>query len=427
MTSTTVPIVTPPALTAKSLAGSEIDAQLQRFPPRSPGTDWPTTRISREEVLQRLERPPFKNGKDSTHQMRMVGARLLLRWLETFEGKTWQQRWNASPGSATSVGWTEAPLAWGIVHGRRPQKAGLGSGLLALVCADVIRPSMPWLASSLSPHLREAIEAARDPRGFTELRDARMPGHPNPRRTSKALKAVARILAAKGGGIGHLAARLLRRGRPRRHRLRVPDEAPHRDHRFQDRDAGPARRPQPRLGRPAVAGRRKPRVPAALGHAAPGLRRREGAPARRGAELHRPRLHAAKPARHADDRKDRAQQRDAPGGAPGRKLRSRPRAPPRTPVPARARRPLYVRCTGRSMARAYRLPKGGGELMMPSLSKVADRVLERFVPKASASADTSWWEYCYCTADWRKIYRLCHVVGGRTSCGKCENVRYIGC
>ncbi|MGW7268693.1 hypothetical protein [Streptomyces sp. NPDC054842] len=65
--------------------------------------------------------------------------------------------------------------------------------------------------------------------------------------------------------------------------------------------------------------------------------------------------------------------------------------------------------------------------MMPSLSKVADRVLERFVPKASASADTSWWEYCYCTADWRKIYRLCHVVGGRSSCGRCENVRYIGC
>lgn len=65
--------------------------------------------------------------------------------------------------------------------------------------------------------------------------------------------------------------------------------------------------------------------------------------------------------------------------------------------------------------------------MMPSLSKVADRVLERFVPKASASADTSWWEYCYCTADWRKIYRLCHVVGGRTSCGKCDNVRSIGC
>ncbi|MFD0008257.1 hypothetical protein ACFVJ4_38555 [Streptomyces sp. NPDC127178] len=201
MTTTAVPLVTPPARAVRSLAGGEIDAYLQTFPPRAPGTDWATTQISREEVLHRLEQPPFKNGKDSTHSMRMVGARLLLRWLETFEGETWQQRWNASPGSVTSVGWTEAPLAWGIGHGRKPQKAGFGSGLLALICADVIRPSMAWLASSLSPHLREAIEAARDPGGFAELRSARMPGQPDPRRTSKALKAVARILAAKGGGI----------------------------------------------------------------------------------------------------------------------------------------------------------------------------------------------------------------------------------
>ncbi|MFI6494363.1 tyrosine-type recombinase/integrase [Streptomyces sp. NPDC050564] len=201
MTTATVSLVSPPARAARSLTGGEIDAYLQMFPPRSPGTDWVTTRISREEVLRRLEQPPFKNGKDSTHSMRMVGARLLLRWLETFEGETWQQRWNASPGSATSAGWTDAPLAWGIAYGRKPQKAGLGSGLLALVCADVIRPSMVWLASSLSPHLREAIEAARDPRGFAALRNARMPGQPDQRRTSKALKALARILAAKRGGI----------------------------------------------------------------------------------------------------------------------------------------------------------------------------------------------------------------------------------
>ncbi|MFF0627818.1 hypothetical protein [Streptomyces sp. NPDC004296] len=207
MTTTTAPfLVSPPARAARSLAGGEIDAYLQRFPPRSPGTDWAITRSSRDEVLHRLEQPPFKNGKDSTHSMRMVGARLLLRWLETFEGETWQQRWNTSPGSATSVGWTEAPLAWGIAHGRKPQKAGLGSGLLALVCADVIRPSMAWLASSLSPHLREAIEAARDPRGFAELRNARMPGQPDQRRTSQALKALARILAAKGGAIDDIVA-----------------------------------------------------------------------------------------------------------------------------------------------------------------------------------------------------------------------------
>ncbi|MFI6634967.1 hypothetical protein ACIBI7_39310 [Nonomuraea fuscirosea] len=60
---------------------------------------------------------------------------------------------------------------------------------------------MAWLASSMSPHLRGAIETARDPKGFTDLRNARMPGQPDQRRTSKALNALARILAAKGGGI----------------------------------------------------------------------------------------------------------------------------------------------------------------------------------------------------------------------------------
>jgi hypothetical protein len=201
VTVTTGTLLAPSVRAVKSLAGGEIEAYLQVFPSRSPGTDWAITSSSRDEVLHWLEQPPFKNGKDSTHLMRMVGARLLLRWLETFEGETWQQRWNASPGATTSIGWTEAPLAWGIAHGRKPQRAGLGSGLLALVCADVIRPSMAWLASSLSPHLSGALEAARDPRGFADLRIARMPGQPDQRRTSKALNALARILAAKGGGI----------------------------------------------------------------------------------------------------------------------------------------------------------------------------------------------------------------------------------
>ncbi|MEJ8634326.1 hypothetical protein ABZY19_02620 [Streptomyces sp. NPDC006475] len=64
---------------------------------------------------------------------------------------------------------------------------------------------------------------------------------------------------------------------------------------------------------------------------------------------------------------------------------------------------------------------------MTGFRRLGDRVLERLVPKSAASADTTFYEYCYCTPDWRRIYRLCHVVGGRTSCGKCENVRAIGC
>ena len=61
------------------------------------------------------------------------------------------------------------------------------------------------------------------------------------------------------------------------------------------------------------------------------------------------------------------------------------------------------------------------------VTTLADRLLDRLAPKASAKADTSYYEYCYCTADWRAIYRLCHVVGGTHSCGSCNNVRAVGC
>jgi hypothetical protein len=60
-------------------------------------------------------------------------------------------------------------------------------------------------------------------------------------------------------------------------------------------------------------------------------------------------------------------------------------------------------------------------------AKLGDRLLERLAPKATAKADTTWYEYCYCTSDWRAIHRICHAVGGTSSCGPCNHVRYIGC
>jgi 7-cyano-7-deazaguanine synthase in queuosine biosynthesis len=59
---------------------------------------------------------------------------------------------------------------------------------------------------------------------------------------------------------------------------------------------------------------------------------------------------------------------------------------------------------------------------MRSLLRLAgDRVLSILAPKASARADTSWTERCYC----RGLYeykRYCHTVGGATGCGACEIV-----
>ncbi|MGW6286277.1 hypothetical protein [Streptomyces sp. NPDC055107] len=66
------------------------------------------------------------------------------------------------------------------------------------------------------------------------------------------------------------------------------------------------------------------------------------------------------------------------------------------------------------------------------MTNLMDKVLDRLVPRATAAADTSFYKNCdVCTyvaeyghvGHWQK---LCHVVGGRTSCGKCTYFR-IGC
>ncbi|MBB6346448.1 hypothetical protein ACWGH8_13925 [Nonomuraea muscovyensis] len=59
--------------------------------------------------------------------------------------------------------------------------------------------------------------------------------------------------------------------------------------------------------------------------------------------------------------------------------------------------------------------------MIGALGRFGDRLLERLVPSATARADTTFREYCYCRYTY-KHYRTCHVVGGTTSCGLCYSV-----
>ncbi|WP_217211871.1 hypothetical protein [Streptomyces sp. AC550_RSS872] len=66
------------------------------------------------------------------------------------------------------------------------------------------------------------------------------------------------------------------------------------------------------------------------------------------------------------------------------------------------------------------------------MNTLMDKVLDRLVPKATASADTSFYKYCG-GCGYIEIFdavgrlkRLCHVVGGTSSCGPC-NTFDIGC
>ncbi|WP_328749109.1 site-specific integrase [Streptomyces sp. NBC_00285] len=186
--------------TPRNLAGAEAAALLQKFPPRQNLDSWFITEADTDYVLDRLRKHPFRAEGDSAQSTRMVGARAILAWLTTFPGSTWQANWDASPAADSPTGWHRTVRDWAAAElGRRPTSACLASGTLALICADVIRPSPAWLAASSSNALRPAMAAARDPEGFARL-EAQFPAAiRSTRHASAALKAVARTLAAFGG------------------------------------------------------------------------------------------------------------------------------------------------------------------------------------------------------------------------------------
>jgi hypothetical protein len=97
-------------LAATGLFGEASKALSQKFPAREVPNTWPATASSTEEVLDRLSRPPLKAGPQ-VHWRRTQGTRILLGWLASLPGETWQQRWQASGSRSLGKRWTEEPLA----------------------------------------------------------------------------------------------------------------------------------------------------------------------------------------------------------------------------------------------------------------------------------------------------------------------------
>ncbi|GCB42778.1 hypothetical protein SNL152K_61 [Streptomyces sp. NL15-2K] len=57
-------------------------------------------------------------------------------------GGTWQQRWNASPAAgSTRAQWNKLNASW-VGYDAANANGILNTGLFALVCADVLRPSL---------------------------------------------------------------------------------------------------------------------------------------------------------------------------------------------------------------------------------------------------------------------------------------------
>ena len=180
------------------------NSQLRRqFPPRPAQAWWPATAQAEDEVLRRLTSPPFLPEMKATQAGRRRGTAKLLRWLSSFPGDTWQQRWEASqaedhPGSS----WARLPARWLQDNGTGSSCDGndLSSGLLMLICGDVIRPGLAWMLTRTHRYLALVMAETRDPAGFARLRELAESGPPSALDDARyAATRVATLMACKGG------------------------------------------------------------------------------------------------------------------------------------------------------------------------------------------------------------------------------------
>src|SRR6202022_2133854 len=180
------------------------NSQLRRqFPPRSVQELWPATAQGEDELLRGRPSPPCLPEMKSTQAGRRRGTAKMLRWLSSFPGDTWQQRWEASqaedhPGSS----WVQLPLRWLQHNGMRASSDGndLSSGLLMLICGDAIRPGLAWMLTRTHRYLALVMAETRDPAGFDRLRELAEAGPTSSLDDARyAATRVATLMACKGG------------------------------------------------------------------------------------------------------------------------------------------------------------------------------------------------------------------------------------
>lgn len=177
------------------------------LPARVAGSTWPATRLSRGEVRDRLTTAPFVPARLRPRDASgfVAGVDLVLDWLCDLPGETWQQRWLASGIDGDGRSWRHIPTAWLRRHGQeRWLDNWFFHALLLAIAADVVRPSISWLAAVgfRKGSLVTVMTECRDTEGFSRLK-AVCCADPDVT-TAAANRTVYRaalILAAKGGVI----------------------------------------------------------------------------------------------------------------------------------------------------------------------------------------------------------------------------------
>jgi hypothetical protein len=153
-------------------------------------------------MVQRLLSAPFALENHLSQQGRRLGALAVVSWLQARPGGTWQERWLSS-GAESAADWRSlVDPSDGQAGPSATRPLGhLAPGLLVMICADVLRPSLPFLLASAGTRRNLALEMARtrDPSGFAALARSVNHGALGPEAAQQALTRIACILAAKGG------------------------------------------------------------------------------------------------------------------------------------------------------------------------------------------------------------------------------------
>jgi hypothetical protein len=199
--------VSEPGLVRAAPAGRA--AARARFPARPVPAVWPATEQSRGQVLEQLTGARFAALAAGSEKIRHRGLRLLLDWLEGQPGVTWQERWLASGADAAGAAWRNLLAGWlggqGLSVGAG--REAMSSALLSAISADVVRPSLGWLAAGgTGPGgLVRRMARARDPEGFARLRavcDA--DPHVSGTNGGHTIYRAAMLAAAKGGQLADI-------------------------------------------------------------------------------------------------------------------------------------------------------------------------------------------------------------------------------
>jgi hypothetical protein len=178
-----------------------------KFPPRTVPATWLATTLEEQALLGWLVPRPFGSDNAAVQWKRRNGISGVLRWLGAQEGDNWQQRWLASGvDDRDGKHWRELAVGWLRGVGDDTNAADLSTGLLALLCGDVIRPGVRWMMTRQSPRFQAAMARSRDPDGFARLRSccADNPGAA-PLMARLALYRAATIMACKGGLVTDIA------------------------------------------------------------------------------------------------------------------------------------------------------------------------------------------------------------------------------